>query len=797
MKLSLEWLRQYVDIPGGNPREIAHKLTMATAEVEAVEVVKRTVKGIVVGEITAVESIDTGHKDKIMNYVTVDTGSQTIETVCGAPNVKVGLKSAFAAPGTVIADDFIVREQKVYDRLSQGMLCSPRELGWGESHLGIMAFPVKMAAGTELAEFVPPEDHIIAIDNKTITHRPDLWGHYGFARELAALYGCDLKPLETADASEWENLESFPLKIEDFESCPGYSCLDIDGLKQAYSPIEIQYLLLAIGLRPINLLVDLTNFIMCELGQPMHAFDGERVRDVIVKPFGSKGIFTTLDNIERNMIPEDLMISDQTGSIALAGIMGGEESEIKEDTSRILLESANFNPARIRRTSLRLNLRTDASMRFEKALPPYNMQLSIKRFVHFLREAGQNPRIRSSLTSCGDTGEKERNICLKTDFINRSIGMDVPDEKIVSILTSLGFNCTLKNGNLSLIIPPYRSERDISIPNDIIEEVARIYGYDNITPSMPEVEMRPYNFNIQLQKQHKIRRFLSSAKGFTEVHTYSWYDDNWLKRIGYDPKETLKIKNPAAENNTGMRLELLPNLLALVESNFMYRDRLFIYEIGNVHHPSTEGREQFLNLAGLAYQSGKTGNLKDLFLSVKGTVEELVTLTNAGEPVFSIMENTSKPWQAPDGTMDVMLKDKIAGQIGYLTGKTLNVFDKDTQIVWFELNVDELTGSKFPAVKYNDIPVYPGSWMDFSIVADKSSSYDDLAGILKGFEHPILKDSKFMYLYDGKGLPDGKVSYTFRFWLGLKERTLTGEDLSGFHDSFLKILNKRGLTIRE
>ena len=796
MKLSLEWLNQYVDIPDLAPEKITHELTMATAEVEGVEVLRRSVKDIVVGEITAIESIDTGGSDKFMKYVTVNLGSESFKTVCGAPNVNIGMKSAFAMPETEIADGIVVKEQKIYNHTSQGILCSPKELGWGESHAGILAFPDDIAAGTDLAKYVPPEDHIIDIDNKTITHRPDLWGHYGFARELAAIFGCDLKPQETADASEWDNIEAFPLKIEDSESCPGYCCLDIDGLKPAYSPLEIQYRLLSIGLRPINLLVDLTNYIMCELGQPMHAFDGERVREIIVKPFGSEGTFTTLDSIERSMKPDDLMICNHTGPIAIAGIMGGEETEIKDDTARILLESANFNPARIRRTSIRLGLRSDASMRFEKGQPPYHMPLSIKRFIQLLRDAGQKTEIRSNLTCCGDTGEKERTLSMKTEMIIRSVGMNIPDEKIVNILKSLGFGCDLHNGELLLKIPPYRSERDISISNDIIEEVARIYGYDNIKPSMPEVEIHSYTFNTQLKKQHKIRRFLSAAKGFVEIHTYSWYDDNWLKRIGYDPGETLKIKNPATDNNTRMRLELLPNLLLLIESNSQYKDCFSIYEIGNVYHPSPDGCMQCLNLAGVAYQTEKSGNLQNLFLSVKGTVEGIFIITNAGTPVFSIRENTSKPWQASDTTMDIHFNEKFMGQIGYLTEKKLKVFERGTQIVWFELNVDVLTGPMYPSVNYKDIPIYPGSWMDFSILADKSSNYDALIEILKEFSHPILKKKKFLYLYDGKGLPDGKVSYTFRFWLGLKERTLTGEDLSGFHDSFIGFLQKNELTLR-
>jgi len=797
MKLSLGWIKQYVDIPALEPKKIAHQLTMSTAEVEGVERISRSVEEIVVGEITGVEPIDTGDAEKVMFYVTVNTGTETACTVCGAPNVRIGLKSAFAAPGTTIARNFTVREQKVYGRMSQGMLLSPLELGWWESHVGIMAFPENLEPGTELANQVPAEDFIIDVDNKTITHRPDLWGHYGFARELAALYNRELKPLAVADPSEWKGLDPFPLRIEDFESCPGYCCLDIGGLRQTYSPLTMQYLLLSIGLRPINLVVDLTNFIMCELGQPMHAFDGVRVRDVIVRPFGSKGTFRTLDCVGRDMMPEDLMICDHAGPIALAGIMGGEESEIKENTTRVLLESANFNPARIRRTSLRLNIRTDASMRFEKGQPPFNMALSIRRFVQLLKDAGQTPHINSQLTCCGDTGEEERILHMKTSRISTAIGMKIHDSRIVSILTSLGFECALADGDLRVKIPPYRSKRDISIPNDIIEEVARIYGYDNITPSMPDIEMCQYPFNEPLLRDHKIRRFLSTARGFTEVHTYTWYDDVWLKRINYDPGETLVIRNPAAENNTRIRRELMPNLLALVESNSAYEDYFALYEIGNVHYPAPDGREQRMHCAGIVYQSEKVGKLKDLFLMVKGVVEELFVITNAESPEFRAPETVLTPWQVQGAFMNIMCGVNAVGQIGCLTEKTLSVFGKGTQIIWFELNADRLSGPRYPVIDYEEIPVYPGSWMDFSIVADKTMNYNDLAGIVNRFSHPIQRSHSFLYLYDGKGLPDGKASYTFRFRLGHDDRTLTRDDLNEFHESFRAMLKNQGLSIRE
>lgn len=796
MKLSFEWLGQYVNLDNLSPDDVAHKLTMSTAEVEGVETLSRAVRNIVVGEITGIEPIKTGDSDKVMNYVTVNLGSEIMKTVCGAPNVMVGMKSAFAAPGTEIAGKVIVKEQKVYSRISYGILCSPLELGWGESHAGIVSFPENLDTGAVLAEFVPEFDTIIEIDNKSITHRPDLWGHYGFAREIAAIYSRDLRPLKVADSSIWEKMDRFQLSIDDYEGCPGYCCIDIDGLKAAFSPLDIQYRLLAVGLRPINLLVDLTNYIMYELGQPMHAFDGERVRDIIVAPFGSKGTFATLDSNERSMIPDDLMIKDHSGPVAIAGIMGGEESEIKDDTSRVLLESANFNPSRIRRTAVRLGLRTDASLRFEKGQPLYHMVLSIRRFVQLLRDAGQKPVIRSQLTCAGDTGEKARTITMNIGYFTHTIGMDIPHNRIMDILRSLDFGCTQDGDELCLSIPLHRSVRDISIPNDVVEEVARIYGYDNITPAMPDMELRSYTFNTELQKQHKIRRFMSLAKGFSEAYTYSWYDDNWLKRIGYDPGETLKLQNPSNENNTKMRREILPNLLELVESNATYRDRYFMYEMGNVFHPENNGCTQVMNLAGIGYQSEKLGSLQDLFLAIKGTIEELFTLTLSDMPVFRISENIFLPWCFRDACMDIVLDGKRIGQIGYFTGKMFDVFEKDTQIVWFEIVIDEMAGNIFPDITYDPIPVYPGSWMDFSIVADISMSYAKLAQTLENFCQPILKHKKFLYSYKGKGLPEGKISYTFRFWLGLRERTLTGDDLSDFRSEFISFLESRRLALR-
>ena len=795
MYLSFDWLSQYVDLSGITPDQAALDLTMATAEVEGVELLSRSMAGVVAGCVVAVEPIETGDPAKTLAYVTVDTGSGAFETVCGAPNVRVGMISAFAAPGTKLSAG-TVTEQEVYGLVSRGMLCSPLELGWGESHIGIMAFPEGIEPGTPLADLVPATDAVIEIDNKSITHRPDLWGHYGFARELAAVYGRELKPLDVADAAAWSSLPAFPLRIEDYEGCPGYCCLDIAGIVPAVAPLDIQYRLLAVGLRPINLLVDLTNYLMCELGQPMHAFDGERVRDVIVAPFGEPGTFATLDNIERKMESADLMIKDHGGPIAIAGIMGGLTTEITDDTGRLLLESANFHPARIRRTAVRLGLRTDASLRFEKGQPPYHMLVSITRFMRLLELAGQMPEVKSRLTCDGDSGETPRTMSMELAFIPRAIGMDIPDERVTGILESLGFGCTVSDGRLDLAIPRHRSARDISIPNDIVEEVARIFGYDNIVPAMPEVEMRAYHFNTALEHRRKTMRFLSTARGFVEAHTYSWYDDAWLAKIGHDPGEALTLRNPASDTATRMRRELLPNLLALVESNATHRDEYALYEVGNVFHPDGDGRIQESHLAGTVYRSAKLGSLEDLIRNVRGTVEEVLALSGAEDIVFRPMERPEAPWCFPGACLDILSGGAVVGSMGFLAGAAFPSFEKDTQVAWFEITLDALPEKNYPDVTFEALPVYPGSWMDFSVLADAQATYADLERIVAGFTHPVLRRYRFLYVYTGKGLPQGKVSYTFRFWLGLPDRTLTGEDLTGFRDAFIGYLATHDLAIR-
>ena len=320
MHISLDWISQYVDISDLSPETIADRLTMATAEVEGLETLVRLLDGVLIGRVLSVEQLSDQQ-----TFVAVQCGVEQYTTVCGAPNVRVGMKSAFAPAGVTIAGEQTIQERQVGGRTSQGILCSSDELGMGGGHFGILDLPESLDDGAQLADWIPPSDTLLEIDNKSLTHRPDLWGHYGMAREVAAIFERPLRSLQLQDLSQYDALPDYPLTIDDLDSCPCYCCIELDGVAALPSPLELQYRLHALGQRTFNILVDLTNYIMLELGQPMHAFDGSRLQAVRVAPFGTTGRFATLDGQERQMLPDDLMIWNERRAGCFGRYYGGAE----------------------------------------------------------------------------------------------------------------------------------------------------------------------------------------------------------------------------------------------------------------------------------------------------------------------------------------------------------------------------------------------------------------------------------------------------------------------------------------
>ena len=792
MKISLEWIAQYVDVSDIAPDMIAERLTMATAEVEAVETLTRSLDGVRVGRVVSVEAVSDTN-----TFVRVECGTDAFSTVCGAPNVRPGMTSAFAPAGVRLADGTRLEARQVADRPSQGVLCSSEELGMGGGHLGIVDLPDSLASGRLLSELIPPTDTIIEIDNKSLTHRPDLWGHYGLAREVAAVLGRPLRPLDRADLSAYDALPTYPLALDDVENCPCYCCLELDGVAALPAPLTIQYRLHALGQRTFNILVDLTNYIMLELAQPMHAFDGARLRAVRIAPFGRSGSFTTLDGQDRAMQPDDLMIWNETQPVALAGIMGGLNSEVGQDTTRLLLESANFRAARIRRTATRLGLQTDASQRFEKQQPPVTTKLGIERFVRLLHEAGLTPEVRSRLTYAGDLKSGTRRLSIPKGFFDRRIGNPIASDKIVSILTSLGFEAELDADELRVGIPPFRSEKDIALPVDILEEVTRINGYDNLEPRLPDFSADTVAFDDRLRTEHKARRLLAQAYGFSEIHNYSWFDETWLKTIGYEPPAALRVANPSAEQHVRLRTSLMPNILAVVKKNALHSDRFRIFELGPGYWAVGESdRQERLLLSGASFQHERIAPLEEHFRAVKGALEALAVQLNVGRLDFMPGTEDVAPWQTAGSHVQVSRTAGPVGSLGFVAGPLLGELAAKAQVVWFELDFGALDGPLFPEVRYLPASRYPGSWFDFSIVAPLETRFAELVGRLDGFSHPLLKKREFVTRYTGRGLDPGTASYTFRYWIESPQQTLSGEQIEVFQQEYIAFLSAQGLRLR-
>ncbi len=801
MYISLDWISDYVDLSGLDINTVASRLTLATAEVEGVETLHRYVKGVLVGQIIEAEVIKNEPEHKLTRVV-VDCGTQKFNSVCGAPNCVLGMKVAFAPIGTKLNGGVVVQQATVAELPSVGVCCSARELGLSDWHQGVLEIPENVPNGALLTDYIPENDTLIEIDNKSLTHRPDLWGHYGFAREFAAVFGRKLKPLPQVNLEQFNNLPEFPIKIDDLENCPCYGCVGFEAPKIPVTPLIMQRRLHAIGQRTMGLLVDVTNYCMFDLGQPTHAFDGDFLNSVRIDTSKTAREFTTLDSQKRKILPEDLLIWNENQPVALAGVMGGLDSEIKPTTKRMLLECANFKAARIRRTSVRLDLRSDAAQRYEKSQPQINTKVAAGRILNLLSESGAEIKVTTRWSMDGNLDDQFRFIEMPASCFDALAGIKLPHEKIEAILNSLEFTVQwLSNGSMKIGIPPFRARKDISIPEDIVEEVLRVYGYDNIPPEMPVLPMRKLYIDAPLRNEHKARRVLAVGHGFSEAHNYCWYDENWINTLGLkleDGDKPMEFANPSASQFKYLRTTLVPNLLALVEKNRQYRDSFRLFEIGHTFFDTGEKSCLEKNgLAGIAYQTAAAGSLEDFYRQIKGAIEDLSSVWFEKPAEFEILDKSQYPWQQPGCWIGIKIDGKLVGSMGYLEGDMLSkVVSEGGQVIWFEIDLEAIQADIFPTVNFQPLPVFPGSWADFSLVWSLDAGFGALDKVLSEFTHPLLTDRSFIGCYKGKGLEPGMGSYTFRTQIGAADHTLSGEEIEDFRSAWLAFLQSKGISLR-
>jgi phenylalanyl-tRNA synthetase beta chain len=585
MWLSSNILSKMVDISDIEPQQLALRLTMSTAEIDGIDYLNRHLDTVISARILDVKPHPDADK---LTLVEVDTGANRLRVVCGAKNHKKGDIVPLAMVGTRFSQDFVISKSKIRGEESEGMLCSKRELGLSDDHSGIMILREDTKLGVPMSRLFPEwRDVRFEIDNKSITHRPDLWSHLGFAREIGAILGRPVQdPVNHSLAETFRNKEELEIHIENSDACPRYSALMVGNIVIKESPEWLKAMVTSIGMRPINNIVDITNYVMAELGEPMHAFDHSKLkgRKIIVRMAKKGEELTTLDGQKHTLMEEDIVIADESGAIALAGVMGGGNSEIDDSTTTIVLEAASFNPVNIRKTAARYGNRTEAAMRFEKSLSPELTTSALLRCFELIKQCLPEARALTEIVDSYPKKLESVKISISTDMIRKQLGEDISDERIIGILTSLSFDVTVHGTDLTIWVPHYRATKDISIPADIVEEVGRIYGYDNITPRAPMVPCLPPAHNDLRLFERTVKRILSEDRGLTEVSGYSFVGEETLNRLEMNLERELRLRNPLSRDYDRLNRSLVPNIVKNIEFNQRYHESFGIYEMNRVYH---------------------------------------------------------------------------------------------------------------------------------------------------------------------------------------------------------------------
>lgn len=791
MNISLNWIKQYLDLPKEvKPEELGLKLTMATVEVEEVINQAAKLENVVVGKITKISNHPNADR---LRLVEVDIKSRKVKVVCGGTNLVENMKVALALPGARVlwhgeGEPIILEKTKVRGEESEGMICAGDELGLGslfpakENGEIIDLTNVNCEIGSNLAEALSLDDAIYDIDNKSVTNRPDLWGHYGMAREIAAIYDVKFKEYPLKNIISGKELD-LNVKVENEAACPRYMAVAIQGIKISSSPEWLQKRLLAIGQKPINNVVDVTNYVMYDLGQPLHAFSGDKVIDngIVVRNAFSGEKITTLDGVDRQLTSDDLVIATEGKAIALAGVMGNANSQIDEKSETIILESANFNPVTIRKTSSRLGLRTEASIRFEKSLDPNLTEMALKRAVNLLQEMMPEASVASAVVDVDNYENKSEPLIIDFDFINRRIGTDLGQEKIIKILTSLGFGVKASKKNIKVIVPSWRATKDINIKEDLIEEITRIYGYDNLTPQMPLIKIEYQDQNQLRSFERVVKQILALRFGANEVYNYSFVDRNWLAKIGF-LSEQIEIENPWSENINLLRRSLVPNLLQNAVDNFRFFEDLNIFEVGKTFIENQKGPVARPGVeANLPTQDVIAGGLvsassaEEVLLKAKGMVEAL--LLQAQVKFTYNTQNALQPWCHPFQFMEVLLGSESIGYFTVVHPAVMHQIEIKKPIAVWELNLSQLQPQIQDDLKYKVLPKYPSIELDLSIIVADNTAWQDIQKLVLAVEPKIIKEVRLLDVFKNGKIEAGKKSVTLRIVYMDEERTLEMESV--------------------
>lgn len=788
MFLSMNWICDFVDLEGLDKVDLIHRFSLSTAEVENEIFFKGSnISGIVAAEIKSVEEHP---ESKKLHLLKVDAGEdELIDVVCGAKNVRVGMKTAFAKLGAKIGD-ITIAPRKLAGYTSNGMCCGESEIGLSDDNSGIMEITDDVPNGTDIKTIYDVDDIIFEVDNKSLTNRPDLWGHYGIAREFAALAGRSLKELPTDDLTVYSDLPKVDLKVED-PLCKRYSSIKVENISRNVSPVNIRIRLFYCGMRAINFLADLTNYIMLEMGQPMHAFDARKVEKIRVKRFDTPFTFKTLDSVERNIDENTLMICNEDTPVAIAGIMGGLDSEIVEDTTTLALESANFDAASVRKSTVRLSHRTDASMRYEKSLDPEMTVPAIGRFLYLLKQYDSNVKVVSSLTD--KYVEKFAPVTLNFDqaFVDKYTGIKIDGETIVKTLTGLGFKVTADGDHFTVDVPSWRITKDVTMKADIIEEITRIYGYDNFEVNTARSPLYPVRMTQVKNDEEKIKDLLVKRFGLHEVHSYVWAYNDELKALGIPVEDNVRLANATNPNIETLRNSIIPTQLCQVKSNISYASEFGIFEIGRVVNGLDENNLCIENKMLAITLYSKVTSIKDLYFRLRDILAETAEDVKHSDLEF-IKAEPSHSYEHPVNLNRILLGGIDIGVIGMTHPVVSKNIDKKAHIVFTEINIDKFAAVSAQPIEYDEPSKYPSIEYDLSLDLPQNTLFSDLKNCWKDEGKELLKSVSVIDTYD----TDEIHRITVRFEFSSNERTLSSAEVQEIIDKITANLSQIGVTIK-
>ena len=805
MKVSLNWIKKYVDLPKDITNEqIMKDLTIRTVEVEDMVNTGDKFKDIVVGKIIEVNPHPNAD---LLKICLVDIGENEYkQIVCGGENLYPNELVVISKPGAMVywhgeGDLVEIKETKMRGVSSYGMICGATEVYLSE------LFPPKnekeivdltgldVKPGENISDALNLGDTILEIDNKSLSNRPDLWGHYGIARELSVIYNVPLKELEI---NKPNGLPEYKVSIEEKDKCKRYAAVKIEGVIAKESPSWMKTLITNAGMRPINAIVDITNYVMMAIGQPTHAFDSTHVKGekIVVRNARENEKLLLLDNNELDLTTDDLVICDESSPLALAGIRGGKEDSILPETTSVVLEVANFSAAAIRKTGKRFTEKTDASIRYEKGIDTQRVDLGISLALELFKEIFPQSKIVAFKDEYLEATPNNV-IDVTKKFLDDRLGKVISNEEITRILTGLGYEVSFDNDTYHVVVPTFRSTGDVTLKDDVMGDIARLLGYDSF-------EKKPLTINFEhavLQNdvllERRLKEYLSYRCGFNEIITYPWIDEKYIDAAGLDKSKMVMLATPPSPEQAYLRASLVPGLLEAISKNLRYFDEFRIYEMTEVfekgeYHESSEDETLPIHKNYLSGAIVKK-DAKSAFYEIKGVIESMSSYVHMESLSFRPCESSS--YLDKNAKLDIYLGDILVGSLGLLSVKTMaDSKIKRTNVGIFEINVSEFIPYPSRTNEFKHLPEIPLVEKDLSILVDEDVTWEKISKMIRN----KVSEYSFVEEYRGEQVPTGKKSVTFKVKLGDGKSTLTSDDINHKLEEITITLNRTcGATIRE